>query len=53
METLVKFMEMSNGKGSKPRPLNKKKFDSNYDKIFNKKNKGPKCLNKQKKKKTT
>jgi len=25
------------GKGSKPRPVDKKRFDSNYDKIFGKK----------------
>lgn len=25
------------GKGSKPRPVNKKKFDENWDKIFGKK----------------
>lgn len=27
------------GKGSKIRPYDKKKFDENFDKIFNKKNK--------------
>jgi len=25
------------GKGSKPRPIDKKKYDENYDRIFNKK----------------
>jgi hypothetical protein len=28
---------MSAGKGDKPRPINKKKFDENYDLIFRKK----------------
>ena len=26
----------NNGKGSKPRPVDKKQYDSNYDRIFNK-----------------
>ena len=26
------------GKGSRPRPVNKKKFDENWDRIFGKKN---------------
>ena len=25
---------MSNGKGSKPRPVNKKEYDKNYERIF-------------------
>ncbi len=28
-----------NGKGDKPRPYNKKKFDKNYDRIFKRKEK--------------
>lgn len=27
------------GKGDKPRPVNKKKYDENFDRIFNKKKK--------------
>jgi hypothetical protein len=27
------------GKGDKPRPINKKKYDENFDRIFNKKKK--------------
>jgi hypothetical protein len=30
---------MSAGKGDKPRPVDKKKYDENYDAIFGKKNK--------------
>ena len=28
--------QTSNGKGDSPRPMNKKKYDENYDRIFNK-----------------
>ena len=28
-----------NGKGDKPRPVDKKKYDKNYERIFRKKNK--------------
>jgi hypothetical protein len=31
---------MSAGKGDTPRPVNKKKFDQNYDRIFSKKKSG-------------
>lgn len=31
------------GKGSRPRPVDKNKFDSNYDSIFRKVNKCPDC----------
>ena len=30
-------MSNQNGKGSKPRPVNKKEYDKNFDKIFGKK----------------
>ena len=29
-------MGETNGKGDKPRPVNKKQYDKNYDKIFKK-----------------
>lgn len=34
-------MSNQNGKGSKPRPVNKKEYDKNFDKIFGKKKKKP------------
>jgi len=34
--------EWSGGKGSKPRPVDKAKFDAEFDRIFGKKDKKPK-----------
>ena len=45
MDKLVKLMEVTNGKGDKPRPTNKEKYDKNYERIFN----GQKSNSKQKK----
>lgn len=33
--------EWHGGKGSKPRPVDKKKFDENWDRIFGKKKEDP------------
>ena len=33
-------MEMTNGKGDKPRPINREKYDKNFEKIFNRTKKG-------------
>lgn len=35
MDKLVKPMVETNGKGDKPRPVNKEIYDKNYEKIFN------------------
>jgi len=45
MVKLVKPMGESNGKGDKPRPTDKEKYDKNYERIFN----GQKSNSKQKK----
>jgi|10_taG_2_1085330.scaffolds.fasta_scaffold07482_12 hypothetical protein len=45
-------MEMTNGKGDKPRPLNRKKFEKNYDRIFNEQKSNPTDKEQTKKKKT-
>jgi hypothetical protein len=34
---IVDWVVMSNGKGDKPRPVDKKRYDANYDRIFGKK----------------
>ena len=48
----VKSMVMTNGKGDKPRPLNRKKFEKNYDRIFNEQKSNPTDKEQTKKKKT-
>lgn len=35
--------EWMGGKGSKPRPVNKKRFDENWDRIFGSKSSDDKC----------